>query len=390
MTLEIRCVFTDDHSAVAAALNPQPANRDRFPAGQHARSHHALHPAGHRRATNLNPMRPRTIRSTRTFTMTPESTNGFRAIVRRACRASRSARPQAPTTPLRYWQPCAHRCRRVLPRATAAAPRASDRLRGPARVAPRGADLSDPGHHADHHRDSPRGACGHESPFVPPWDPLHVPHASVLGPVGKVAVGSPGLNRRVRSPPRPPPGFLIVTARTNAPQPWRGTQVPRGGDCSGDLRRHHRRGMVAPEQPLPIPGPGHRLHDPRAVATAVLVAITARGAARRAAITTELVEVLYNPLGVGGPSHGIVKPSNWQPIPPDARSPHTIYPSTIRLNFTAVASMKQLALTTRLAAKASKDTKGPAPDEDLTTWAPARGLLVDQNYSRRTDRRLFS
>lgn len=32
----------------------------------------------------------------------------------------------------------------------------------------------------------------------PGWDPHHVPHASVLGPVGKVAVGLPGLNRRAR------------------------------------------------------------------------------------------------------------------------------------------------------------------------------------------------
>lgn len=33
MTLEIRCVFTDDHWQVAAALNPQPANRDVSPPG---------------------------------------------------------------------------------------------------------------------------------------------------------------------------------------------------------------------------------------------------------------------------------------------------------------------------------------------------------------------
>lgn len=168
-----------------------------------------------------------------------------------------------------------------------------------------------------------------------------------------------------------------MTARTNAPQPWRGTQIPWVAVTVLVISA----GITGAEwlhlsNPYRYPALVTGFMILGVLAAAVLVAITARGAARRAAITTELVEVLYNPLGWGGPSHGIVKPSNWQPIPPDARSPHMIYPSTIRLNFTAVASMKQLALTTRLAAKASKDTKGPAPDEDLTMGASPEWLSL--------------
>lgn len=166
-----------------------------------------------------------------------------------------------------------------------------------------------------------------------------------------------------------------MTARTNAPQPWLGTQIPWVAltalvICAGITGAE----WLHLTNPYRYPALVTGFMILGTVATAILVAITARGAARRAAITTELVEVLYNPLGWNGPSHGIVKPGNWQPIPPDARSPHTIYPSTIRLNFTAGASMKQLALTTRLAAKASKDTK--APEEDLTMGASPEWLSL--------------
>lgn len=85
------------------------------------------------------------------------------------------------------------------------------------------------------------------------------------------------------------------------------------------------------------------------LATAAIVAILARHAAARAAVTADLVNAVHQVLGWPEPAHGIVKASAWQPdTSPQSR--HGVTPGKIHMSYTPTAptAIKQPAVPARL------------------------------------------
>jgi hypothetical protein len=148
-----------------------------------------------------------------------------------------------------------------------------------------------------------------------------------------------------------------MLTRSRPPSIWRGTQIPwaaatifvagSGVACSEWLHLSNERRFPVLAQVFMMLA---------SLAAAALVAIIARQAAIRAAVTAELVQALHQILGWPEPSHGIIAASRWQSAP----TRHGIGPNAIRMNYTPAAStsIKQQSAAARL--RSDTDASGSA------------------------------